>query len=157
MDTSAQLFEFLRWWEQGPELGGRPALVAYDDGGGVYTLGWGHTHGVREGDTCDEDQAAAWLVEDVAACGAAIARKVAVPLTQQQFDALEAFLLNVGWDKLDSPKAPGLRRACQTSADAIATQMTRWIYSGGQISHGLVRRRDAEQRIWNFGDYGVRP
>jgi GH24 family phage-related lysozyme (muramidase) len=41
-------------------------LVAYKDTGGVWTIGWGHTAGVKQGDTCTTAQADAWLAEDAA-------------------------------------------------------------------------------------------
>ena len=40
-------------------------LIAYQDGGGVWTLGYGHTAGVKPGDTCTMDQAKTWLYYDV--------------------------------------------------------------------------------------------
>jgi len=39
-------------------------LAAYLDTGRVWTIGWGHTAGVKEGDTCTAAQADAWLAED---------------------------------------------------------------------------------------------
>lgn len=41
-------------------------LVAYwDPTGKVWTIGFGHTKGVKQGDTCTIEQAAEWLVEDM--------------------------------------------------------------------------------------------
>jgi len=39
-------------------------LTAYQDSGGVWTIGFGHTKGVTAGMTCTEDQATAWLYLD---------------------------------------------------------------------------------------------
>lgn len=41
-------------------------LEAYQDSGGVWTIGFGHTAGVKQGDTCTPEQAAQWLPEDSA-------------------------------------------------------------------------------------------
>jgi lysozyme len=41
-------------------------LVAFQDPGGVWTIGLGHTAGVKEGDTCTREQAAAWYQVDAA-------------------------------------------------------------------------------------------
>jgi len=41
-------------------------LTAYPDAGGIPTIGWGHTAGVKLGDTCTREQADAWLAEDAA-------------------------------------------------------------------------------------------
>ena len=42
------------------------ALKAYQDSGGVWTIGFGHTAGVTAGMTCTHEEAAAWLAEDAA-------------------------------------------------------------------------------------------
>ena len=39
-------------------------LHAYLDGGGVPTIGYGHTDGVKLGDVCTQEQAEKWLKED---------------------------------------------------------------------------------------------
>jgi len=41
-------------------------LSAYQDSGGVWTIAYGHTEGVKQGDTCTVAQAEAWLAEDAA-------------------------------------------------------------------------------------------
>lgn len=40
-------------------------LKAYKCTAGVWTIGYGHTKGVKEGDTCTQAQAEAWLEEDL--------------------------------------------------------------------------------------------
>jgi lysozyme len=39
-------------------------LAAYQDSGGIWTIGFGHTKGVKSGDVCDLVQAQTWLTED---------------------------------------------------------------------------------------------
>lgn len=41
-------------------------LTAFQDTGGVWTIGKGHTRGVTAGMTCTEAQAIAWFAEDQA-------------------------------------------------------------------------------------------
>ena len=41
-------------------------LTAFQDSGGVWTIGKGHTKGVTAGMTCTEEQAIAWFSEDQA-------------------------------------------------------------------------------------------
>ncbi len=41
-------------------------LLAYQDTGGVWTIGYGHTKDIGPGQTCTQEQANAWLVEDIA-------------------------------------------------------------------------------------------
>ncbi len=40
-------------------------LKAYRDTVGVWTIGYGHTKGVYEGMTCTQEQAEAWLAEEM--------------------------------------------------------------------------------------------
>src|SRR5579872_1024472 len=39
-------------------------LKAYQDIGGVWTIGWGHTSGVKPNDECSQEEADQWLEED---------------------------------------------------------------------------------------------
>jgi GH24 family phage-related lysozyme (muramidase) len=57
--TTADLAAALIAVFEGPER-----LIAFQDGGGVWTIGRGHTRGVTAGMTCTHDQAVAWFAED---------------------------------------------------------------------------------------------
>ncbi|MBL4859521.1 MAG: lysozyme, partial [Acinetobacter sp.] len=68
-------------------------LTAYDDGVGVWTIGFGTTvypNGikVKKGDTCTEAQAKAYMTYDLKKFEAAVNNSVKMPLNQNQFDAL---------------------------------------------------------------------
>lgn len=131
-------------------------LVAYDDGGGVWTIGYGHTKGVKRGDTCTMEQAEAWLVEDVEEAEDAVKKWVDVPLVQDQFDALVSFVFNVG------PGKPGLNKGFYSStmrrllnqSDYIgaSNEFPRWNKDNGKVVAGLTRRREAERRLFLFRD-----
>ncbi len=74
-------------------------LNAYPDpatGGKPWTIGWGHTFGVRAGMAIYQDQADAWLLQDLDSAAAIVNQWVKEPLTQGQFDALTDFVFNVG-------------------------------------------------------------
>ena len=47
-------------------------LKAYQDGGGIWTIGYGHILGVKSGDICSFDQADKWLTEDLSVAEAAV-------------------------------------------------------------------------------------
>ena len=53
--------------------------TAYRDGSGVWTIAWGHTQGVRDGDRCDRAQGEAWLADDLAWAEAAVRRQMSAP------------------------------------------------------------------------------
>ena len=88
MKISAKGLELLKSYES-------LRLTAYRDSGGVLTIGWGHTQGVKEGDTCTLAEATQFLLDDVAEAEKAI-NKQNLNLNQNQYDALVSFVFNVG-------------------------------------------------------------
>jgi lysozyme len=122
------------------------ALTAYPDGGGVPTIGWGHTAGVSLGDTCTPAQADAWFVTDTGAACKVVNSNVDVAMTQNQFDALVSFTFNVGGGNFHGSTL--LRKFNQGDADGAADEFLRWVYVAGQESDGLMRRREAERALF---------
>lgn len=129
-------------------------LSAYLCPAGVWTIGYGHTRGVKQGDTCTVEQAEAWLLEDAAEAIAAVNRLTKVPLTQNQFDALVSFTFNLGADEDEDTKAEGLgdstllRLLNAGDYDSAAGQFEKWVRAGGRVVPGLVRRREAERELF---------
>jgi lysozyme len=121
-------------------------LTAYDDGVGVQTIGYGHTRGVKAGDTCTEAQADEWLREDVAEAVEAVERLVAVPLAQPQRDALISFIFNVGAGAFEDSTL--LRKLNAGDLRGAADQLPRWNKGGGRVLTGLVDRRAAERDLF---------
>lgn len=62
-------------------------------------------------------------------------------LTQGQFDALVSFTYNLGIDKTHVMLSHGTAQVPQ--------QMPRWVYAGGKVLPGLVKRRNLEVQWWN--------
>ena len=116
-------------------------LVAYQDQAGVWTIGWGHTAGVSEGDTCTQEMAYAWLIEDMAPVIAAV-NTCEVDLNQMQFDALVDFGFNLGVEALLGSTLWRLVNA--RDFNGAEAQFPRWCHAGGLVSAGLLRRRKAE-------------
>ena len=82
-------------WEQGP--GGGPALTAYRDPAGVWTIGYGHTGGVYRGDQITPDQAMALLYADLSNTEDWVAaRTVPTQTTDNQFAAMVSLTYNIG-------------------------------------------------------------
>ena len=124
-------------------------LKAYKDGRGVWTLGVGHTLGVRQDDICSFKQADDWLCEDIQEAERAVSRLVTVPLTQNQFDALVSLVFNIGQGHFDGSTV--LRRLNHGNYGGAADAFTMWNKVGGEISAGLDRRRRAEQELFLKG------
>jgi lysozyme len=121
-------------------------LEAYQDTGGVWTIGFGHTKGVKKGDKCTEAQALAWLKEDMAEAVKAVNDLVKVSITQQQFDALCDFVFNLG---VNAFRNSTLLRLLNTGDYKSAyNQFARWKYDNGRVIEGLVRRRKAEADLF---------
>lgn len=122
------------------------SLKAYVDQHGVPTLGYGHTNGVRIGETCTQPQADAWLAEDLATAEDAVNRLVKVPLNQEQFDALVSFTFNEGQGHLASSTLLSLLN--QGSYLGAANQFLVWTRVGGAFNQGLLNRRTAERALF---------
>ena len=76
-------------------------LIAYDDGVGVWTIGFGTTvypNGIKvmKGDTCTEAQAKTYMAHDLKKFEATVNKAVTVQLNQNQFDALVSLAYNIG-------------------------------------------------------------
>ena len=70
-------------------------LQAYQDAKGVWTIGYGHTAGVKKGDKITLYQAEQFLKEDLAKFEVE-ANKVKRLSTQGKFDAVLDFIYNCG-------------------------------------------------------------
>jgi lysozyme len=123
------------------------SLTAYQDSGGVWTLGYGHTAGVAQGMTCTQAQAEAWLTQDIQWGVAVVNNLVTVQLTQGEFDALVDFVFNVGSGNFASSTM--LRMLDAGNFAGAADQFARWDLAGGQVVAGLLRRRIAEEGEFN--------
>ena len=125
-------------------------LHAYPDpatGAEPWTIGYGHTHGVRPGMTCTRAQALAWLREDLAWAEAAVNRLVGVPLAQHQFDALVSFTFNLGQGALASSTLLRLLNARRYGE--VGPQFLRWNNGPNGPMPGLTRRRAAERTLFD--------
>jgi|SRR5271167_1787917 len=122
-------------------------LTAYQDSGGVWTIGYGHTEGVTQGATCTQAQADAWLLEDIQWAGSVVQGAVTVALTQGEFNALVDFVFNVG--SADFQSSTLLRDLNAGDFGLAALQFDRWDMAGGAVVAGLLRRREAEQGEFN--------
>ncbi|MGZ3184404.1 MAG: lysozyme [Telluria sp.] len=125
-------------------------LTAYLCPAGVPTIGWGHTKGVKLGETCSVQQADIWLSQDLEDAAASVASLVKVPLTQGQFDALCDFVFNLGTDRLR--KSTLLQLLNGGRVFAAADQFRLWVHAKvkGQdvVLPGLVTRRAAEAAMF---------
>jgi lysozyme len=122
-------------------------LNAYRDTGGVPTIGWGHTRGVKMGQTITEAQASDFLMDDLEEAEGAVIRFVSVPLNDNQFSALVSFAFNCGTEAF---RRSTLRKKLNArDYAAVPGQLALWVHDNGKRLNGLVRRRKAEADLWN--------
>ena len=77
---------------------------------------------------------------------AAVNRYVQVPINQNQFDALVDFAYNCGVANLKSSSL--LKFVNAKDFKAAAAEFNKWIYGGGKILPGLVKRRNLEKDLF---------
>jgi lysozyme len=128
-------------------------LEAYLCPAGVWTIGWGHTQGVREGLQITEALAQEFLRRDVAQVAPGLATVIHVPLTQGQYDALVSLCFNLCGGSLRLPSiAPRLVAKINAGDYAgAADELLDIDRANGKVLPGLVRRRVAERALFVGG------
>lgn len=115
-------------------------LTAYQCAAGVWTIGYGHTSGVKKGQTITRAKAESYLKTDVARFEKAV-NALNRSFTQNQFDALVSFAFNCGTNNL---KTLCVNRTAAEIADALLL----YNKAGGKVNAGLVERRKAERELF---------
>ena len=125
--------------------------TAYQDSVGVWTIGFGHTKGVEEGQTCSTEDAESMLANEMDEYEGYINNMVKVDLQQHEFDALVAWVYNLGPTNLGESTMLKVLNGGQF--DRVPEEMNRWTRAGGKILEGLVRRRQAESLMFQDLDW----
>ena len=125
-------------------------LKAYLCSAKVWTIGYGHTKGVKKGDAITQDQAIDFLKEDLSDSENAVNSQNLV-INQNQFDALVSFVFNIGAGAFKS--STRLRKAKINISDpTIANEFAKWnkatVNGKKVILNGLARRRKAESDLY---------
>jgi len=126
-------------------------LKAYKCSAGVWTIGYGHTAGVKEGDVISQPEADELLEEDVAKFEKYVSSNVKVELNQSQFDALVAWTFNLGVGNLR--ESTMLKKLNNEDYASVPSEMKRWNKAGGKTLDGLIRRRKAESLLFESKEW----
>ena len=131
----------------------RCRLEAYQDGGGVWTIGWGHTGSlVHRGMQITQQHADALLADDLVRFEAAV-NVLLIPMPQAQFDALVDLAYNIGVQAFrDSTLVRELRTH---DLNSVADQFLRWCLDNGKVVPGLALRRMAERLMFQGKNWMV--
>ena len=125
-------------------------LKAYKCPGGVWTIGYGHTDGVRPGMVISERQAEDFLKAELIAFEKYL-NDLRLAINQNQFDALISFIYNVGTGNFTTSTL--LRKVRANPQDnSIMDEFLKWVYSKGHVLPGLQRRRLAEMKLYFSND-----
>jgi lysozyme len=117
-------------------------LSAYLCPASVATIGYGNTFysngsKVKIGDVITQQQADELLLLTLKSFESIVSKRVKVPLTQNQFDALVSHAFNTGGSDT-------LFKLVNEGRDVHQWWTTRYIQADGKVLAGLVRRRKAE-------------
>lgn len=129
-------------------------LRAYLCSAGVWTIGFGHTQGVKPGDIITQNQADFFLREDIQSFEKDLNGMLRVPTKQSQFDALLSLGYNIGMDVDVDDIAEGLGDSSllklhnNEQSLGAAKHFVDWINVKGKPSLGLLRRRLAEAALY---------
>lgn len=146
MNISERGISFIRSFEKfSPE--------SYPDQGGRLTIGFGHLIKPDESflSPITQDQATILLAGDLGAAEGCLNDRVAISLAQNQFDALVSLIFNIGVGAFANSTL--LRLLNAQNMTAASQQFTRWDRVAGQVSEGLVTRRQAEHLMFTDGVY----
>lgn len=126
-------------------------LKAYKCPAGVWTIGYGHTAGVKQGMEISRQRAEYLFVNDLYTISeypiSDIFYKAKVTLTQNQFDALCSLVFNIGTTNFR--KSTLLKKALVDPNDkSIYNEFKKWNRSGKKELEGLTRRRIREANLY---------
>ncbi len=121
-------------------------LEAYLCPAGVWTIGYGHTKDVKEGDKINKEEADYLLQEEMIEYESYINDFVEVPLNQNQFDALCSWVYNLGPTNLKNSTM--LRVLNEEKYADVPQEIKRWNKAGGEVLDGLIKRREAEAKMF---------
>lgn len=119
---------------------------------GTLTIGYGHTTDagmpkVVPGMRITEEEAAEILDRDLDKVESDVNRLVKVVISQHEYDALVSFHFNTG----ALGRSTLLRKLNAMDVRGAANEFLRWTRAKGQVLRGLVRRREAEKKIFLEG------
>ena len=122
------------------------AATADERSRGIFTIGWGHTKGVKEGDVCTHEQAQALFNEDTAESVKCINDNVRIKLSQNEFDALVSLTFNIGVGAFQ--KSTLLKLINSHAIEAAANEFVKWNKQSGVVLPGLTKRRLEEKALF---------
>lgn len=116
-------------------------LHAYKDPIGKWTIGYGHTVGVKDGQWITQKQADTFLKNDLVIYENGVI-KTGLKTNQHQFDALVSFAYNCGVGSLKT-------LLNGRTMNEVSKALLLYNKAGGRVLQGLVNRRKAEKVLFD--------
>ena len=126
-------------------------LEAYKCPAGVWTIGFGFTKGVKEGDVWSQAHAEEMLDIELEEYEEYVSDLVDVPLNENQFSSLVAWCYNLGPTNL--VQSTLLSKLNAGLYEDVPHEIKRWNKANGEVLEGLVRRREAEALLFEGKDW----
>lgn len=123
---------------------------SYQDSVGVWTIGYGTTRingqSVKAGMTITEDRALELVKQEVNKLWSQIESILTIHLNDNQMNALVDFAYNLGFNALKTSTL--MKYVNESQFDKAADEFGRWVFAGGKVLPGLVKRREAEKQLF---------
>lgn len=125
-------------------------LTAYKCPGDIWTIGYGHTKGVKPGQKITHAQAEEFLRNDLIDHMKVAITQIKITLTQNQYDAIASFCFNLGANIFT--KYPKLLATLNNGQwEKFCEKLQKFCHGGGKVLPGLVKRRKAEAALFLEG------
>jgi lysozyme len=119
-------------------------LDAYQDGGGVWTIGYGSTLGVAKGQSITPGEAERLLKDDLGRHD--IEPMLTAPTNDNELAAMTALAFNIGLERFRGSTV--LKRHNLGNKPGAANAFLLWKYDNGRAVQGLLNRREAERELY---------
>lgn len=120
---------------------------AYRDLGGVWTIGYGFTEGVKKGDTITREEADARLLIELQKFADGVDAMCSAPVSQNQLDAMVSLAYNIGLGAF--ARSSVLRMHNIGAPEAAVRAFSLWNKVNGKEVRGLSLRRAKEASMYH--------
>ena len=122
-------------------------LKAYQCPAGVWTIGYGWTHGVKPNDHWTQSHAEEMLIKGLDQYENAVQSAIGMnKTTTNQFSAFVSICYNIGVGNF--VKSSMLRHHKAGDYAKAADAFLLWNKAGGKVLNGLIKRRQAERALY---------
>lgn len=129
-------------------------LKAYRCPAGVPTIGWGHTSGVKMGDTCTQEQADQWFINDLSIFTSSVVKLLKRDASDNELGAMVSLAFNIGTHGF--AQSTVLKRHNEGDRQSAARAFALWnkarINGVLQVVDGLTSRRAREAAMYLSDD-----